>query len=87
MSEGDSPNDNGTLTTEYPAPYNNHNKELMSMTNEELLEALNKRFDSIEDRLGKLEEGQEEMRDSLNTLIGWADDVACVVKVPLKPAN
>lgn len=61
------------------------------MVDKEMLEAISQMMDAklkpIQDDIATLKEGQEEMRDSLNTLIGWADDVACVVKVPLKPAQ
>lgn len=53
------------------------------MTNEELLEALNKRFDAIEDRLGKLEESAEVTRNGVNSLIEWAEDVSNAIRFPL----
>lgn len=67
------------------------------MTNEELLEALNKqfesidkRFDSIEKRLGQIEEDIEEIketaeitRNGVNALIEWAEDCGNAIKFPL----
>ena len=37
--------------------------------------------------LSVLAEGQAEIRDGVNALLGWADEVAAAVKVPLRPAN
>lgn len=37
--------------------------------------------------LSALAEGQAEIRDGVNVLLGWADEVAAAVKVPLRPAN
>ncbi|MBM6871472.1 hypothetical protein [Pseudoflavonifractor phocaeensis] len=37
--------------------------------------------------LSALAEGQAEIRDGVNALLGWADEVAATVKVPLRPAN
>lgn len=37
--------------------------------------------------LSALAEGQAEIRDGVNALLGWADEVAAAVKVPLRPAN
>lgn len=66
----------------------------MKMTNEELLDALNKRFDAIDSRLEKIEEDLAELkeaheatRDGVNVLLDWADNVAIEVKIPLKPAQ
>ena len=67
------------------------------MTNEELLEVLNKRFDAIETRLGKmetqmggietrldrLEEYAEVTRSGVNALIEWAEDVSNAIRFPL----
>ena len=53
------------------------------MTNEELLEAINKRFDSIENRLDKLEESAEVTRSGVNSLIDWAEECGNVIKFPL----
>lgn len=60
------------------------------MTNEELLEALNKRFDSIEARLGKIEGGLEELKEAheetrsgVNALLEWAEECGNVIKFPL----
>lgn len=53
------------------------------MTNEELLEALNKRFDAIEVRLDKLEESAEVTRNGVNSLIEWAEDVSNAIRFPL----
>ena len=54
----------------------------MSMTNEELLEALStrfdqieKRFDRVEERLDRLEESNEEVRSGVNALLEWAEDL------------
>jgi len=55
----------------------------MQMTNEELLEALNKRFDAIEVRLDKLEESAEVTRNGVNSLIEWAEDVSNAIRFPL----
>ena len=53
------------------------------MTNEELLEAINKRFDSIENRLDKLEESAEVTRSGVNSLLDWAEECGNVIKFPL----
>lgn len=67
------------------------------MTNEELLEALNKRFDSIDSRLEKIEtdvsqlkedvaqlkEDSEITRTGVNALIEWAEDVSNAIRFPL----
>ena len=67
------------------------------MTNEELLEVLNKRFeamdkrfDSIEKRLDRMEEDIEEIketaeitRNGVNALIEWAEDCGNAIKFPL----
>ncbi|MEI3347514.1 MAG: hypothetical protein V8R55_03620 [Dysosmobacter sp.] len=60
------------------------------MTNEELLEALNSRFDAIESRmegiqsrLDKLEEHAEITRAGVNSLLEWAEDCSNVIKFPL----
>ena len=69
----------------------------MQMTNEELLEALNKRFDSIDSRLEKIEtdvsqlkedvaqlkEDSEITRTGVNALIEWAEDVSNAIRFPL----
>lgn len=41
----------------------------------------------LKDDVDELKEYSEITRDGVNTLISWADDVACVVKIPLKAAN
>lgn len=60
------------------------------MTNEELLEALNSRFDAIESRmegiesrLDKLEEHAEITRAGVNSLLEWAEECGNVIKFPL----
>lgn len=60
------------------------------MTNEELLKALNQRFDSIEKRLDKMEEDIEEIKETaeitrtgVNALIEWAEDCGNAIKFPL----
>lgn len=60
----------------------------------EKLDGMEKRMDSmqqdisaIKDDLAELKEEHTITRDGVNNLLSWADDVACVVKVPLKPAN
>lgn len=67
------------------------------MTNEELLEALNARFDAIESRLGgmesrmegiesrldRLEEHAEITRAGVNSLLEWAEECGNVIKFPL----
>lgn len=61
------------------------------MTNEErilaMLTDMKSDMSQVKSDISALKEEQQEMRDSLNTFLGWADDVACVVKVPLKPAQ
>ena len=66
------------------------------MTNEELLEVLNQRFDSIEKRLEQMEEDIEEIkedvselketaeitRNGVNALIEWAEDCGNAIKFP-----
>ena len=41
----------------------------------------------LKDDVDELKEYSEITRDGVNTLISWADDVACVVKIPLTAAN
>lgn len=60
------------------------------MTNEDLLEVLNKRFDAIdkrfdvlEERLDRLEESAEVTRDGVNSLLEWAEECGNVIKFPL----
>lgn len=66
------------------------------MTNEELLDALGKKFDaidrqfqsidkrldSIDSRLDRLEESAEVTRDGVNALIEWAEDVSNAIRFP-----
>lgn len=60
------------------------------MTNKELLEALNKRFDTIDTRLEKIEadvaqlkEDAEITRSGVNSLLEWAEDVSNAIRFPL----
>ena len=67
------------------------------MTNEELLEVLNKRFDSIDSRLEKIETGVSQLKEDVaqlkedseitrtgvNALIEWAEDVSNAIRFPL----
>lgn len=53
------------------------------MTNEELLEVLNKRFDAIESRLERLEESAEVTRDAVNKILEWTDEVTKITDFPL----
>jgi hypothetical protein len=60
------------------------------MTNEELLEALNKRFDAIDFRLEKIEADVEQLkedseitRSGVNALVEWAEDVSNAIRFPL----
>ena len=60
------------------------------MTNEDLLEALNKRFDTIDTRLEKIEadvaqlkEDAEITRSGVNSLLEWAEDVSNAIRFPL----
>lgn len=53
------------------------------MTNEELLEVLNKRFDAIESRLDRLEESTEVTRDAVNKILEWTDEVTKITDFPL----
>lgn len=62
----------------------------MQMTNEELLEALNKRFDAIDFRLEKIEADVEQLkedseitRSGVNALVEWAEDVSNAIRFPL----
>ena len=64
--------------------------EVIQMTNEELLEALNKRFDTIDTRLEKIEadvaqlkEDAEITRSGVNSLLEWAEDVSNAIRFPL----
>lgn len=41
----------------------------------------------LSETVSTLAEGQAEIRDGVNALLGWADEVAAAVKVPLRPAN
>lgn len=67
------------------------------MTNEELLAALNQRFDhidrrmdgidkrldSIEERLDNIEEDAEISREGINTLLEWADVIGRINRHPI----
>lgn len=54
---------------------------------DEKLKPINDRLEKIEEDIAELKEDHAITRDGVNTLLGWADDVACVVKIPLRPAN
>ena len=51
------------------------------------LDALQADVAELKDDVADLREEHTATRDGVNTLISWADDVACVVKIPLKAAN
>lgn len=57
------------------------------MVDVELLEAIGKLMDEklkpIQERLDAIEEGQEEIRDSVNVLVEWADKVSRTDEFPL----
>lgn len=57
------------------------------MVDVELLEAIGKMMDEklkpIQERLEAIEEGQEEIRDSVNVLVEWADKVSQTKEFPL----
>ena len=60
------------------------------MTNEELLEVLNQRFDAIDKRFDAIEEQLEELKEyseitrtGVNSLLEWAEDCGNVIKFPL----
>lgn len=57
------------------------------MVDVELLEAIGKMMDQklkpIQERLDAIEEGQEEIRDSVNVLVEWADKVSRTDEFPL----
>ena len=47
------------------------------------LDSIEDRLDSLEDRLGSLEESNEEVRNGVNSLIGWAEKVSMAATFPL----
>lgn len=64
------------------------------MSNEEkilaMLEGINSRLDKVDARLDRMErnitnlqEGQEEIRGSVNRLVEWADECTYAIKLPL----
>ena len=57
------------------------------MVDKELLEAIGQMMDEklqpIIDRLDKLEESNEEVRDGVNALLEWAEECGNVIKFPL----
>ena len=73
----------------------------MGMTNEELLEALNKRFDIIDARLEKIESDVAELkedvaelkeehsitRDGVNKLLEWSETAGYIIHFPLDKAK
>lgn len=50
---------------------------------EKRLDNVEKRLDNIEDRLDVLEEGQAEIRTSVNVLIEWSENAGYIIKYPL----
>lgn len=54
---------------------------------EETTKELSLSLDTSAEELRTLRESQGEIRDGVNALLGWADEVAPVVKVSLRPAN
>ena len=54
---------------------------------ERRMDAMQKDIATIKDDLAELKEAHEITRDGVNTLLGWADNVAIEVKIPLKPAQ
>ena len=44
-------------------------------------------FEKDIDELKAMKESLDEVRDGVNTLLDWADNVAIEVKIPLKPAQ
>lgn len=57
------------------------------MTNEEkildMLNAMNKRFDAIDEEIANLKESLEETRSGVNSLLEWAEECGNVIKFPL----
>lgn len=57
------------------------------MSNEEkilaMLENLTRDMAEVKTRLDTLEEGQEEIRGSVNRLVAWADECTYAIKLPL----
>ena len=49
----------------------------------EKLDAMQKDIDELK----ALNESLDEVREGVNTLLDWADNVAIEVKIPLKPAQ
>ena len=49
----------------------------------EKLDAMQKDIDELKAR----KESLDEVREGVNTLLDWADNVAIEVKIPLKPAQ
>lgn len=54
---------------------------------EETTKQLSLSLNTSGEELRVLREGQGEIRDGVNVLLGWADEVAGVVKISLRPAN
>lgn len=59
----------------------------MPVTNEEkildMLNAMNKRFDAIDEEIANLKESLEETRSGVNSLLEWAEECGNVIKFPL----
>ena len=47
------------------------------------LQPINKRLDSIDERLSNLEEDSKVTRSAVNTLLDWAEQAQLEVKIPL----
>ena len=47
------------------------------------LDSLDRRVGGVETRLERLEEGQEEVRDCMNSLLEWADKISEANRFPL----
>ena len=57
--------------------------QLMDVKLEKALEPVNKRLDSIDERLSNLEEDSAITRNAVNNLLEWAEDASVQVKIPL----
>ena len=49
----------------------------------EELDPINKRLERMDERLARLEESQEEVRDATNALLEWSDKVSESFQFPL----
>ena len=58
-------------------------KELLEAIGQMMDEKFDQKLQPIIDRLDKLEESNEEVRDGVNALLEWAEECGNVIKIPL----